>query len=254
MGVLDLKHKETFDIDDPRRTLQHRDVILSKPFLKNLYIEWYNIFKNEADKLPSGKLVELGSGGGFIKEVLPQVITSDVLDIPEIVDQIFYAQQMPFADATVAGIFMIDVFHHIPDSAAFLKEANRVLVKGGRIVMCEPANTLFGKFIYKNFHHEPFDTNGDWFIPESGPMSGSNQALPYIVFIRDKDKFTREFPSLKIKEISYHTPLRYLLSGGVSKVQLVPSFTFKPFRFLEKMMLKISSQFAMFTTIIIEKE
>ncbi len=253
MGILDLKHKETFDIDDPRRTLQHREVILSKPFLKKLYEEWYAVFKLQAGELPHGTLVELGSGGGFLKETLPQVITSDILQIPDLVDKIFYAQNMPFENESVAGIFMTDVFHHIPDSAAFLKEANRVLMTGGRMVMSEPAKTIFGKFIYKNFHHEPFNTDGDWFIPESGPMSGSNQALPYIVFIRDRDKFEREFPSLKIKEIRYHTPLRYLLSGGVSKKQMVPDFTFNFFKWIENILLKISKEFAMFATIVIEK-
>jgi SAM-dependent methyltransferase len=254
MGILDLKHTEKFDIDDPRRTLQHRDIILSKPFLKKLYEEWYAIFKIQAGQVPAGILVELGSGGGFLKEILPGVITSDVLDIPDIVDKIFYAQDMPFGNESVSAIFMTDVFHHIPDSAAFLREANRVLVKGGRIVMSEPANTLWGRFIYKNFHHEPFNPEGDWFIPQSGPMSGSNQALPYIVFERDREKFEKEFPHLKILEIKYHTPMRYLLSGGVSKKQMVPDFTFSILKSLEKFSLIISKHFAMFETIIIEKQ
>ncbi|MCX6188577.1 MAG: class I SAM-dependent methyltransferase [Bacteroidetes bacterium] len=254
MGILDLKHDVTFELDDPRRTLQHRDIILSKPFLKKLYQEWYGVFKIHATQLPPGILLELGSGAGFLKEILPEVVTSDVLDIPEMVDRIFYAQQMPFEKESMAGIFMTDVFHHIPDSAAFLREADRVLVSGGRIVMSEPANTIWGKFIYKTFHHEPFDTHGDWFIPPSGPMSGSNQALPYIVFIRDRPTFEMKFPNLKIKDLNYHTPLRYLLSGGVSKKQLVPDFSFGFFKRLDSLLLRISEQFAMFVTIVIEKE
>ncbi len=254
MGILDLKHAETFDIDDPRRTLQHRDIILSKQFLRKLYEEWYAIFKFHATQVPAGALVELGSGGGFLKEIIPNVITSDVLEIPNIVDKIFYAQEMPFENESVSAIFMTDVFHHIPDSGAFLKEATRVLKHKGRIVMIEPGNSIWGRFIYKNFHHEPFNIHGDWFIPQSGPMSGSNQALPYIVFERDRKKFEKEFPELKIKEISYHTPLRYLLSGGVSKKQMVPSFSFGFFKALEKFLRGINNKFGMFVTIVIEKE
>ena len=32
---------DTYDLDDPRRTIHHKEIILSKPFLKKLYIEWY---------------------------------------------------------------------------------------------------------------------------------------------------------------------------------------------------------------------
>lgn len=254
MSILDLKHSTHFDIDDPRRTLQHREVILSKPFLKKIYTEWYSIFQKHIPLVPLGKWVELGSGGGFLKQVIPQVITSDILNISEIVDQVFLAQNMPFEDNSVAAIFMTNVFHHIPDSTAFLKEANRVLVPGGRIVMIEPANTWWGKFIYTKMHHEPFDVNGDWRIAESGPMSGSNQALPYIVFERDRKRFEQEFPHLFINKIEYQMPIRYILSGGVSKIQMVPSFSFGFFRVLEKLALRITKQFAMFVTIVIEKK
>lgn len=254
MGFLDIKHSEHFDIDDPRRTLQHRNIILSKPFLKKLYEEWYGFFKREASTLPPGILLELGSGGGFLKSVLPQIITSDVLELPGLVDQVCYAQNLPFEAESISGIMMTDVFHHIPDSAAFLKEAQRVLKSGGRIMMSEPANTIWGKFIYQDFHHEPFNPEGDWFIPSAGPMSGSNQALPYIVFERDRARFEQEFPNLKIKSIKYHTPLRYLLSGGVSKKQMVPDFSFGFFKVMEQGMLLLSKHFAMFETIVIEKE
>ena len=64
----------------------------------------------------------------------------------------------------------------------FLKEAERTLKSGGKIVMIEPANSWFGLWIYKTFHHEPFDIKGGWEIQSTGPLSGSNQALPYIYF------------------------------------------------------------------------
>lgn len=253
MGLLDLKHTETYSLDDPRRTLQHREIILSKPFLKRLYDEWYAAFARHAAEVPPGKKVELGSGGGFLKQWIPDVITSDVLDLPGVVDMKFYGENMPFSDGEVSAIFMTDVFHHIPDSAAFLKEASRVLMKGGRIVMTEPANSTWGRFIYRNFHHEPFEPSGDWHIPPSGPMSGANGALPWIVFERDRQQFEKQFPSLKIKSIQYHTPLRYLLSGGVSKKQLVPDFAFSLITAAEKLMSGITRQCSMFMTIVIEK-
>lgn len=245
---LKLKHVDEYALDDPKRTLLHRDIILAKPFLKKLYLEWYEIFRQAARTLPVGALVELGSGGGFLKEVIPEVITSDILDLPNC-DQCFSALDMPFADGSVSGIFMIDVFHHIPDSRLFLREAQRVLKVGGKIVMVEPANSAWGRFIYQNFHHEPFEPAGDWTIPSTGPMSGANGALPWIVFERDRNRLKKAFPQLGVSSITYHTPLRYLLSGGVSRRSLVPQASFEWVTTLEKLGKPAAKWFSMFQTI-----
>ena len=252
MSFLKLKEVEQFDLDDPKRTLLHREIILKKPFLRKLYIEWYQPFVNASQKLPKGKIVELGSGGGFLKDILPQIITSDILPL-EINDMTFSALDMPFENESLAGIFMIDVFHHIPDSELFLQEASRTLKKGGKIIMSEPCNSIWGRLIYQNFHHEPFNPDGDWKIPSSGPMSDANGALPWIVFERDRKKFNKLFPNLRINRIQYHTPLRYLLSGGVSMKQLVPNWSFGFFTLFEKALSPIARYFSMFVEIEIEK-
>jgi len=59
------KYKIDFELDDVRTTLAHREIILAKKFLKRVYGKWYLIFKRSAVVLPDGKLVEIGSGGGF---------------------------------------------------------------------------------------------------------------------------------------------------------------------------------------------
>ncbi len=247
-----LKYKTDYELDSPERTLFHRELILKKTFLKRLYLEWYKVFADEIKNLPSGKIIEIGSGGGFLKEVCPEVISSDILPLPGN-DMTFSALDMPFSTQEVSAILMIDTFHHIPDSELFLREANRVLKPGGKIIMIEPANSLWGRFIYKSFHHEPFNPEGSWSIPSTGPLSGANGALPWIVFERDSKKFTALFPQLKVIKTKYHTPLRYLLSGGVSCRQMVPSFTFSFFTILDSFLSFISKELSMFTSIKIEK-
>ena len=210
----------TVPLDSPERTLLHREIILSKPFLNRLYREWYSCICEELKGLPSGKLVELGSGGGFLKEIVPSVICSDILLLPTN-DLTFSALDMPFEDGSVSALIMVDTFHHLPDAGRFLHEAGRVLKDHGKIIMVEPANTMWGRFIYRNFHHEPFDPAGGWQIPVTGPLSGANGALPWIVFERDKERFRKEFPGFIIEKVTFHTPLRYLLSGGVSFKQQI---------------------------------
>ncbi len=243
-----LKYKTDIPLDAPERTVAHRKIILSKPFLKNLYREWYGTFSGEMPKLPPGSVVELGSGGGFLKDIIPGIISSDLLPLPDN-DMAFSALEMPFANESISGLFMLDTFHHLPDTGLFLTEVARVLKKGGKVVMIEPSNTWWGRFVYTHFHHEPFHPEGGWQIPAAGPLSGANGALPWIVFVRDKTIFKQKFPMFDMEPVTYHTPLRYLLSGGVSFRSLVPGFSFPLFRGLDSFLLFLSKQTAMFMTV-----
>jgi SAM-dependent methyltransferase len=246
--------KNIHDLDAPEATLLHREIIKKKPFLKNLYLDFYRIFERFYPDLHSRRCVELGSGGGFIKEVFPNMITSDILSLPGL-DKVFSALDMPFETSSVDAFFMIDVFHHVPDSHKFLSELSRCLRPGGKIVMIEPASTLWGRFIYKNFHHEPFEPESDWKLSsEGGPLTCANGALPWIVFVRDRPKLNREFPELILETINPHTPLRYLLSGGVSMKQLLPSFCYQPLKTLEFLLTPLNPLIGMFYTIVLNKK
>ena len=149
---------------------------------------------------------------------------------------------------------MIDVLHHVSDAAAFFKEVTRCLKPGGKVVMIEPANTPWSRFIHRNFHHERFDTTAGWALAGAGPFSGANLALAWIIFYRDRQKFEREFPALKITGLENHTPLRYLVSGGLSFRQLLPSFTYNAVKGLENLLKPLNGRLGMFLTVRLEKE
>jgi SAM-dependent methyltransferase len=251
MGLLSYKVK--YDIDDPERTIEHGEIIKSKLFLRKMYEYWYAEFKNSWPDIENKKVLEIGSGGGFLKDVIPSIITSDIMPL-KIVDKVFSAEDMPFADKELNGICMLNVFHHIPTPENFLSEAQRVLKQGGKIILIEPANSLWGRFIYRNFHHEPFEPKGGWTIESTGPLSGANGALPWIIFERDREKFLEKFPNLKIESIKYHTPFRYLLSGGVSRKSLLPVWLFNTATIFEKLLSPFSKQLGMFVTIEITKK
>ena len=246
------KYKIAFDLDDPRTTLAHRDIILNKPFLKRLYEDWYKMMYKTLGN-SKGIILEIGSGGGFIKELYPNIITSDILPLPN-VDQVFSAEKLPFAENELSAILMLNVFHHIPNPHNFLKEAERCLMKGGKIVMIEPANSNLGRFIYKRFHHEPFDELGSREIKAGNPLSHSNQALPYIYFERDLDLFKKEYPALKIKEVNYHSPFSYVISGGVSRSAMLPYFLYPLVKFKEWLLTPFSRQLGLFCTVVVEKK
>jgi SAM-dependent methyltransferase len=241
-------------LDDPARTVLHGRVIREKPFLRRIHLGFYREFLRASAGLPpDALLVELGSGGGFIKDVIPSALTSDILAVPG-VDKRFSCLEMPFEAGSVGAFFMIDVFHHVPDAAGFLREMDRCLRPGGCVVMIEPAATPWARFIYRRFHHEPFETTGGWRFESAGPLSSANGALPWIVFERDRERFQREFPRLRLVGIRKHTPFRYILSGGLTLRQLAPSFTYPLVRGLEWAASPLSGLLGMFQTIRLEKQ
>ena len=245
-------YKIPFSLDDPRTTLAHREIILNKPFLKRLYSDWYKTFISVCESVNGGKYLEIGSGGGFLKDIFPEVITSDILDLP-LVDKVFRAEKLPYKENELGCIMMLNVFHHIPKPHLFLKEAERTLIKGGKVVMIEPANSLIGRFIYKRLHHEPFDVDGPREIKGGNPLSHSNQALPFIYFERDVDSFKTEFPLLRVNRIEYHTPFMYLLSGGLSRSAMMLYFMYGFLKGLERILSPFARQLGLFCTIEIEK-
>jgi SAM-dependent methyltransferase len=241
--------KEIKDIDSPEVIELHKNIIRQKYFLKRLYSDWYSLVK---EKVGSGLLVELGSGGGFLKEVIPDVITSDII-FSVGVDVNFSVLNIPFKDNTIDTFLMLNVLHHINDPLTFFKELYRCLIIGGKIVMIEPANTLWGRFIWKNFHHENFDISSGWALEGDGPLSCANSALPWIIFFRDKEVFKSKFPKLNINKIKFHTPLRYLVSGGLSMQQLLPSCTYNLIKYMEFILSPFNKHLGMFCTVELEK-
>jgi len=238
----------SMDVDDPRTTLLRREIIRRKPFLRQIYREWYG--RLGAGMAPGSRFLELGSGAGFFKEVVPQLITSELFSVPG-VDQIVDARHLPFSRDELDGIVMTDVLHHIPDVARFFQEASRCVKPDGRVLMIEPWNTRWSSWVYRRLHSEPFEPDGDWTIPSTGPLSGANGALPWILFERDRKRFEREFPEWSIESIDLLMPFSYLLSGGVSLRAFVPGWTYRPIRWTESRLNQ--SRWAMFALIKLRK-
>lgn len=245
--------REAAALDDASLSLLHRQIISQKKFLRRIYTDFYQELMDAVGYTSDKSILELGSGGGFLKELFPTVITSDIMKLPS-VDKVFSAHTMPFDHATLDAIVMVDVLHHIPDVRAFFREATRCLKIGGRVAMIEPANTCWARFIYKNFHHEGFDPTAGWEFQSEGPLSSANGALPWIIFYRDRRQFESEFPMLQIIQVRPHTPFRYLLSGGLTLRQLVPGWSYPVFKGLGYCIRPLNAFLGMFQTIILEKK
>jgi SAM-dependent methyltransferase len=249
-----LAHPLTRDlpVDDPCTTEVRRRIVREKPFLQQIYRDWYADILLHVP-LSDGKILEIGSGPGFLCELVPDLITSEVFwcnGVKLVTD----ARRLPFANGTLRAIVMTDVLHHIPSPKLFLSEAQRTLIPAGRIVMIEPWVSPWSKFIYSRFHSEPFRADAmDWSFPSTGPLSGANGAMPWLIFHRDRAQFEHQFPGLRVLTINPMMPFRYLASGGVSLRNVMPRWTYEFWRGLEQLLGPVMSQIAMFALIVVER-
>jgi len=240
------------DLDSPRTTVLRRQIVREKEFLRRVYEEWYALIHSNLPPLEGGVL-ELGSGAGFMDSVIDGLITSEVFPTPG-ARVVLDGARLPFPSASLRAIVMTDVFHHIAAPRAFLAEARRTLVAGGRIVMIEPWVTRWSRFVFSRFHHEPFEPEAStWEFSSSGPLSGANGALPWIVFERDRAVLEREFPELRVADIRPLMPMAYLWSGGVGMRAPAPGFAYRPWRALEGASAAIERATAMFALIVVER-
>lgn len=209
------------------------------------------VFQYHEGRFPpdNGPVLELGAGAGFLEEFVPGLLTSDIFPCKGnrlVLD----GQQLPFDDGALRGIVMTDVLHHIPQPRRFFAEAARCLRPGGVVVMIEPWVSAWSKRVYRSLHHEPFrPDSAEWEFPSTGPLSGANGAMPWIIFERDREKFTQAFPMLRIRNVTPTMPFRYLISGGVSMRSLTPGWSFPLWRTLETALGPVQKHLAMFARV-----
>ena len=240
------------NIDDPRFIPVRRQLVREKAFLRRIYEEWYAAI---VEMLPAGRdpVLELGSGGGFLDEFVPGLITSE-LQVGPHVRVVMDGQALPLSEGSLRAIVMTDVLHHLPQSRRFLRDAARCVRYDGRVVMIEPWVSTWSSFVYSRLHHEPFRPEaGTWEFPTGGPLSAANMALPWIIFVRDRVQFEREFPEWRVVAVKPFMPFRYLVSGGVSMRSLMPAWTFPWWQRLEHAVAPWSDRLAMFACIVLER-
>jgi SAM-dependent methyltransferase len=208
----------------PEFFVVQKSLMLGRPLIKRCYDDWYRRLLRDAGSAPArGRVLELGSGGSYLKTLDPAVITSDVA--PRIAEQVVDGRKLPFPDQGLRALLMTHVFHHIPDIDAFFDEAQRALVPGGVISMIEVAHTPFARFFFKNFHHEPYrDRATTWSFEQRDPMMDCNQALTWLIFVRDRARFQERHPGFVVEKIEFVPGLTYFVSGGVTARYLIPQF------------------------------
>ena len=217
---------------DPRLQ-RYRDAWSARPTLRAVYGDYH---RRLLGACVPGRTLEIGGGGGGLKEAAPAVVATDILPAPWL-DLVADAHALPFAAASFANIVMIDVLHHLARPRRFLAEVERVLSPGGRLILLEPAATPVSRLVYALAHDEPIDLAADPLAltdppPPRDPYVG-NQAIATLLFVRQRARLEALFPALELRELAYTSLFAYPLSGGYRSPCLLPAGWVAPLLRLE---------------------
>lgn len=212
------------DFDSSRAAVIQRDVFKKKKILRILYGEYCRPFMESAKRVQGkAKMVEIGSGASPLKQAIPELINTDLFVSPWL-SLSSSAYNLPFKNYSLDRLFLMFTCHHLGRIKEFLNEAYRCLKPGGEMVIIDPAITVFSRFYYKYFHVDKINVEAkDWGFQGNGRLSNSNVALSWIVFMRDKELFSKIYPDFVIAKTEYNTCMAFLLSGGLRIRQLLPS-------------------------------
>ncbi len=201
---------------------RNREIWRRKPLLREIYAGFYRQGLSWIDRALAGPVVEIGSGIGHLKEHWPSAISTD-LGLNPWLDLVCDGYELPFCDKTVSHLVLFDVFHHLRAPGAFLKEARRVLVSRGRVILIEPYLSWSSFPVYALLHPEPLG----WGRPID-PTEQCPRPREYYAAQGNATRlfFRREAPGWPTGWTRLHAgafaSFSYLLSGGFSRPAMYP--------------------------------
>lgn len=235
---------------------QNREAWARKPLLRKAYLDFYRLIATWLSPDVHSLTIELGSGMGNIKQVIPDCVTTDMFPNPWL-DRQENAYQLNFPDKSVANLILFDVWHHLEFPGTALNEFHRVLAPKGRLIVFEPAIGLLGRIVYSLAHHEPVARHQpiQWLAPPdfavAEPPYFAAQSRAHRIFLLGEhhDKLA----SWQIIEARPFAALAYLASGGFSKPQLCPTWLYSLFTRLDSLLSRLPSLFAVRLIAVLEK-
>ncbi len=248
---------ETVDFDSDELLAIQQMILLEKKMMRGVFAHFYQrcMALDKAYFSGAGQRLEIGAGVSFFNQLYPDVLITDIKKSDHL-DRVLDAQQMDLPNESVRAIYGLNCFHHLPEPDRFFHELERVLVRGGGCILIEPYYGPAARMIFTRlFKTETFDkSQPSWTTASRGVMVGANQALSYIVFVRDRAAFRKKFPGLEIVvSRPLNNYLQYLLSGGLNFKQLVPDFLIPVIKGIEFLFTPLASIFALHHIIVLRK-
>jgi SAM-dependent methyltransferase len=193
-----------------------------KPLLRDIYAAFYQRILRLVDRTVPGRVVEIGSGIGNLREHLPGAVCTDLFPNPWL-DLVCDGYELPFRDGSLSHLILFDVFHHLERPAAFLREARRALHPSGRVILFEPYLSAASLPVYGWLHHEPLGLGRRIDLREEAPWPRDYYAAQgnatRLFFRPDAPRCAAGW---RVFHAEAMAGFSYLLSGGFSKPSAYP--------------------------------
>jgi SAM-dependent methyltransferase len=208
----------------------HRRVWSRKPALARVYRPWFEALLGEIPR--GGRALEVGAGPGFLAEFARvsrpdlKLAAMDVLETPWN-DLVGDGLRLPVRREVLQAVLGLDLIHHLARPAAFFREAARVLVAEGKLVVVEPWVTPFSFPIYRWLHQEgcrpgldPWDPFG---VGEGGKEAFEGDAAVLWAVVRRTSASRWAELGFRPPRLQVLNGFAYLLSLGFKPRSLLPA-------------------------------
>jgi len=228
-----------------------------KPLLQKIYRDFYREIAGELRSDLPGVTVEIGSGIGNLKTVVPGALATDIFPNPWL-DRIENAYAMSFEDGAVANLILFDVWHHLEFPGTALAEFQRVLVPQGRLIIFDPAMGLLGRIVYGLFHHEALALKDE--IRWHAPAGFSPDKMSYYAAQGNAHRIffsgegASELDGWRTIRRSPFAGIPYVASGGFRGPQLFPGSLLPVMRAVDRVASRVPALFATRLLVTLEKK
>jgi SAM-dependent methyltransferase len=197
------------------------DIISNDKYLNFIYNYVYKIIIENLEC--EGKTLELGATSYSIKNFSKETIITNI-DYQKNLDLVTSGISLPIKNDSITNLILKDTFHHLDDIVQSFKEFDRILKIGGSIILVEPYWSIPLRLIAFFFHPEPFNFKATEWGHDFKDINMGNQALAHNVFIRDIKEFESKFKDLQLNNLKVIVGISYILSGGLYKRTIFPSW------------------------------
>jgi SAM-dependent methyltransferase len=196
----------------------------NKSLLRAVYRRFYERVVALINPNVPGRIVEIGSGIGNLKSLLPAALATDLFPNPWL-DLVCDGYELPFIHGSVSHLILFDVFHHLQAPDAFLRQARRVLNWNGRIIIIDPYISWCSYPVYALLHHEHVGWKKTIQFSESAPPRprdyyAAQGNATRLFFRKEKSGWPEGWQVFHAEAFACFS---YLLTGGFSKPAMYPT-------------------------------
>lgn len=227
-----------------------------KPVLRQIYRGFHEQIADQLSLL-TGETVELGSGIGNIREVIPHAVRTDLFPNPWIDrTEDIYCLNMP--DESCANLILFDVFHHLEYPMDALDECRRVLRPGGRLAIFDHAMSAAGTLLSRFVHHEKGGFGKPYVLrrrkndAETTTNYYADHANADRILLKGYEKLlSRDWRRIAVKKMA---ACAWLASGGYRGPCLIHNPNHAGWKTLERCLNAFPKLFALRLLVILEKK